>query len=105
MKRILLFIMAITFSLAPFAQKHSAQKKPVRKTAVTAKKKPATPARKTNSRSHAARKTSNQLRQPEQNARRQPIAMPLSEVCRDSALLSGRRSESRSRLCREIRRM
>ena len=33
MKRILLFIMAITFSLAPFAQKHSAQKKPVRKTA------------------------------------------------------------------------
>lgn len=39
MKRILLFIMAITFSLAPFAQKHSAQKKPVRKTAVTAKKK------------------------------------------------------------------
>ena len=58
MKRILLFIMAITFSLAPFAQKHSAQKKPVRKTAVTAKKKPATPARKTNSRSHAARKTS-----------------------------------------------
>lgn len=58
MKRILLFIMAITFSLAPFAQKHSAQKKPVRKTAVTAKKKAATPARKTNSRSHAARKTS-----------------------------------------------
>ena len=57
MKRILLFIMAITFSLAPFAQKHSAQKKPVRKTAVTAKKKAATPARKTNSRSHAARKT------------------------------------------------
>ena len=51
MKRILLFIMAITFSLAPFAQKHSAQKKPVRKTAVTAKKKAATPARKTNSRS------------------------------------------------------
>lgn len=38
MKRILLFIMAITFSLAPFAQKHSAQKKPVRKTAVTAKR-------------------------------------------------------------------
>ena len=38
MKRILLFIMAITFSLAPFAQKHTAQKKPVRKTAVTAKK-------------------------------------------------------------------
>ena len=58
MKRILLFIMAITFSLAPFAQKHSAQKKPVRKTAVTAKKKAATPARKTNSRSHVARKTS-----------------------------------------------
>ena len=58
MKRILLFIMAITFSLAPFAQKHSAQKKQVRKTAVTAKKKAATPARKTNSRSHAARKTS-----------------------------------------------
>lgn len=57
MKRILLFIMAITFSLAPFAQKHSAQKKPVRKTAVTVKKKAATPARKTNSRSHAARKT------------------------------------------------
>ena len=57
MKRILLFIMAITFSLAPFAQKHSVQKKPVRKTAVTAKKKAATPARKTNSRSHAARKT------------------------------------------------
>ena len=57
MKRILLFIMAITFSLAPFAQKHSAQKKPVRKTAVTAKKKAATTARKTNSRSHAARKT------------------------------------------------
>ena len=58
MKRILLFIMAITFSLAPFAQKHSAQKKPVRKTAVTAKKKAATPARKTNSRGHVARKTS-----------------------------------------------
>ena len=57
MKRILLFIMAITFSLAPFAQNHTAQKKPVRKTAVTAKKKAATPARKTNSRSHAARKT------------------------------------------------
>ena len=58
MKRILLFIMAITFSLAPFAQKHTAQKKPVRKTAVTAKKKAATPARKTNSRGHVARKTS-----------------------------------------------
>ena len=27
MKRILLFIMAITFSLAPFAQNHTAQKK------------------------------------------------------------------------------
>lgn len=38
MKRILLFIMAITFSLAPFAQNHTAQKKPVRKTAVTAKR-------------------------------------------------------------------
>ena len=58
MKRILLFIMAITFSLAPFAQKHSAQKKPVRKTAVTAKKKAATPARKTNGRGHVVRKTS-----------------------------------------------
>ena len=58
MKRILLFIMAITFSLAPFAQKHSAQKKPVRKTVVTAKKKAATPARKTNSRGHVVRKTS-----------------------------------------------
>ena len=58
MKRILLFIMAITFSLAPFAQKHTAQKKPVRKTAVTAKKKAATPARKTNSRGHVVRKTS-----------------------------------------------
>ena len=58
MKRILLFIMAITFSLAPFAQKHSAQKKPVRKTAVTAKKKATTPARNTNSRSQAARRTS-----------------------------------------------
>ena len=55
MKRILLFIMAITFSLAPFAQNHTAQKKPVRKTAVTAKKKAATPARKTNSRSHCKR--------------------------------------------------
>ena len=50
--------MAITFSLAPFAQKHTAQKKPVRKTAVTAKKKAATPARKTNSRGHVVRKTS-----------------------------------------------
>ena len=58
MKRILLFIMVITFSLAPFAQKHSAQKKPVRKTAVTAKKKAATPARKKNSRRHVSRKTS-----------------------------------------------
>ena len=58
MKRILLFIMAITFSLAPFAQKHTAQKKPVRKTAVTAKKKAATPARKMNSRGHVVRKTS-----------------------------------------------
>lgn len=58
MKRILLFIMAITFSLAPFAQNHTAQKKPVRKTAVTAKKKAATPARKKNSRRHVSRKTS-----------------------------------------------
>lgn len=58
MKRILLFIMAITFSLAPFAQNHTAQKKPVRKTVVTAKKKAATPARKKNSRRHVSRKTS-----------------------------------------------
>lgn len=58
MKRILLFIMAITFSLAPFAQNHTAQKKPVRKTAVTAKKKAATPDRKKNSRRHVSRKTS-----------------------------------------------
>lgn len=50
--------MAITFSLAPFAQNHTAQKKPVRKTAVTAKKKAATPARKKNSRRHVSRKTS-----------------------------------------------
>ena len=105
MKRILLFIMAITFSLAPFAQKHSAQKKPVRKTAVTAKKKAATPARKPNSRSHVARKTSKPAAPTRAERKAATYSMPLSEVCRDSALLSERRSESRSRLCREIRRM
>ena len=105
MKRILLFIMAITFSLAPFAQNHTAQKKPVRKTAVTAKKKAATPARKKNSRRHVSRKTS----KPAAPTRAERKAATYSNAsirgCRDSALLSGRRSESRSRLCREIRRM
>lgn len=105
MKRILLFIMAITFSLAPFAQKHSAQKKPVRKTAVTAKRRLLLLPERRTAEVMRPERHPNQLRQPEQNAGQQPIAMPLSEVCRDSALLSGRRSESRSRLCREIRRM
>lgn len=105
MKRILLFIMAITFSLAPFAQKHSAQKKPVRKTAVIAKRRLLLLPERRTAEVMRPERHPNQLRQPEPNARRQPIAMPLSEVCRDSALLSGRRSENRSRLCREIRRM
>ena len=40
MKRILLFLMAITFSLAPFAQKHT-QKKQAKKTVVATKRRPA----------------------------------------------------------------
>ena len=41
MKRIILFILAITFSLAPFAQHHAQKKQPVKKTAVATKKQPA----------------------------------------------------------------
>lgn len=37
MKRILLLMMALVFSLAPYAQKQVQKKRPVRKTAVAAK--------------------------------------------------------------------
>lgn len=92
MKRIIFFLLAIMFSLAPYAQK-TVHKKPVKKTAVANRKHQA-------QRKPAARRAKHL---PRQNAVLLPIAMLLSEDCRGSVPISSEESGSRSRLCARTR--